>query len=89
MEQKKFNEKWMESMISITDNWMWKDECELYEFKNNKIYPKTAKGSKELRKIARTCSIFAHLARMHPDNINMPMTEDMEMVNFTFMWAGD
>jgi len=51
MEQKKFNEKWMESMISITDNWMWKDECELYEFKNNKIYPKTAKGSKELRKI--------------------------------------
>jgi len=26
---------------------------------------------------------------MHPDNINMPMTVDMEMVNFTFMWAGD
>ncbi len=51
MEQKKVNQKWMESMILMTNNWIWKDECEVYEFKGNKIYPATMKGSKALRKI--------------------------------------
>jgi len=50
-EQRKANEKWMESMIPISKYWMWKDEIELYEFNNNKIYPKTKKGATALRKI--------------------------------------
>lgn len=46
------------------------------------------RAAKELRKIARTCSIFAELARMHPDN-NLPMTLHMEEERFMHMWAGD
>ena len=50
-EQKKVNQKWMEEMIPNAKFWMWKDECELYEFKGNKIHPATMKGSKAIRKI--------------------------------------
>ena len=50
-EQKKVNQKWIEDMIPVAKIWMWKDECELYEFKDNKIYPASKSGSKKLRKI--------------------------------------
>lgn len=50
-EQKKVNQKWIGSMISQEKGWIWKDQCELYEFKDNKVYPATMKGSKALRKI--------------------------------------
>lgn len=51
IEQKKVNQKWIENMIPQAKVWMWKDEIEMYEFKDNKVYPMTMKGSKALRKI--------------------------------------
>jgi len=45
------NQKHFESMMKITDNYIWADKAEIFIFKDGKIIPETQNGNRCLRKI--------------------------------------
>lgn len=42
--QKKQNELFIKKTMSFSNQWLWTDEAEVYEFSNGKVYPKTKRG---------------------------------------------
>jgi hypothetical protein len=49
--QKLANQKYFESIIRMTNNWIWKDEGELFEIEDGKFVPQTQNGNAALRRI--------------------------------------
>ncbi len=52
-EKRIMNERHFLEMMRFTQMYMWINECEIFYFKNNKIFPQTRNGYFQLSRVVR------------------------------------